>query len=109
MTTAADNQGNRGADAGAHRNVGATGAAAGDAYSQRVESADWRSVTAEVNEYGGALLPRLLNASEVDDLRALYDDADTTPSARRSTWVVIASGRDSTSTCTPPTRSRSSG
>lgn len=74
MTTAANNRGNRGADAGAHRNVGATGAAAGDAYSQRVESADWRSVTAEVNEYGGALLPRLLNASEVDDLRALYDD-----------------------------------
>ena len=76
MTTAADKRGNRGADACAYGNVGSTGAATRDTYSERVDGADWRSVTAEVNEYGGALLPRLLNASEVDDLRALYDDAD---------------------------------
>ena len=76
MITAADKRGNRGADAGAHSNVGSTGAATGDAHSERVESADWRSVTAEVNEYGGALLPRLLTASEGDDLRALYDADD---------------------------------
>ena len=76
MTTAAERQGSRGADAGAHSSVSSTSAATRDAYSERVESADWRSVTAEVNEYGGALLPRLLTAPEVDELRALYDADD---------------------------------
>lgn len=76
MTTAAERQGNRGPDAGAHSSVGSTSAATRDEYSERVESADWRSVTAEANEYGGALLPRLLTATEVDELRALYDADD---------------------------------
>jgi hypothetical protein len=33
-------------------------------WKQRVDSGDWDAITAEVNEYGGALLPRLLTAAE---------------------------------------------
>jgi hypothetical protein len=38
----------------------------------RVADGDWEAITDEVNEYGGALLPRLLDAEETAQLRALY-------------------------------------
>jgi hypothetical protein len=36
--------------------------------------ADWTSVAAEVDQYGGALLPRLVTAEEAAALREMYDD-----------------------------------
>jgi hypothetical protein len=39
----------------------------------RVDAANWPEITAELNEYGGALLPRLLTKKEALQLRALYD------------------------------------
>ncbi|GAA8854410.1 2OG-Fe(II) oxygenase [Helicobacter pylori] len=44
-----------------------------DAYAQRVASTDWGAITDEVNEYGGALLPQLLNSKEAKEIRALYE------------------------------------
>ena len=35
-----------------------------DPWRRRVESGDWEAITAEVNEYGGALLPQLLTDAE---------------------------------------------
>ena len=37
-----------------------------------VEAADWEEIAAELNEYGGALLPQLLTADECTALRELY-------------------------------------
>ena len=45
-----------------------------DAWKERVDSGDWGAITAEVNEYGGALLPQLLTATETAQIRALYED-----------------------------------
>jgi hypothetical protein len=47
-----------------------------DPWRRRVDSADWEAVTAELNEYGGALLPRLLTAQETVAIRRLYDRDD---------------------------------
>ncbi|HEY2672076.1 MAG TPA: 2OG-Fe(II) oxygenase [Rugosimonospora sp.] len=44
-----------------------------DPWRSRVDSGDWEAITAEVNEYGGALLPRLLTAEETVAIRQLYD------------------------------------
>jgi hypothetical protein len=44
-----------------------------DPWRRRVASGDWQAITAEVNEYGGALLPRLLTDTETDQFRALYE------------------------------------
>lgn len=48
-----------------------------DIWQQRVDAGDWDAISAEVNEYGGALLPRLLSSAEAEELRAFYtaDDA----------------------------------
>lgn len=43
-------------------------------WQDRVESGDWKSITEEINEYGGALLPRLLSDADADGLRDLYPD-----------------------------------
>jgi hypothetical protein len=40
----------------------------------RVDSGDWPSITAELDEYGGALLPRLLDGTETATIRDLYTD-----------------------------------
>ncbi|OBJ88040.1 proline hydroxylase [Mycobacterium gordonae] len=40
----------------------------------RVDSGDWDSIAAELDEYGGALLPRLVTAGEAARLRDLYVD-----------------------------------
>ena len=42
-------------------------------WAQRVDSGDWGAITSDVNEYGGALLPRLLTDAECGELRAMYD------------------------------------
>lgn len=34
---------------------------------------DWERITAEVNEHGGALTPRLLTAAQAEEIAALYD------------------------------------
>lgn len=47
-----------------------------DVYAQRVDSGDWESITEEVNEYGGALLPQLLTPAEAEEIRNLYDVDD---------------------------------
>jgi hypothetical protein len=43
-------------------------------WSDRVESGDWDAITDELNEYGGALLPRLLSPEEAAEIRAMYPD-----------------------------------
>lgn len=45
-----------------------------DRWRKRVDSGDWDAVTAEVNEYGGALLPQLLTDAETAQLQAMYAD-----------------------------------
>ncbi|WP_371781196.1 2OG-Fe(II) oxygenase [Streptosporangium subroseum] len=47
-----------------------------DVFARRVASADWQAVTGEINEYGCALLPRLLTPAECADLAGLYDETD---------------------------------
>jgi hypothetical protein len=47
-----------------------------DPWRDRVGSGDWEAITAEVNEYGGALLPRLLTEAECVELRGLYERDD---------------------------------
>jgi hypothetical protein len=42
---------------------------------QRVDSADWQAVTAEVNSLGGALLAPLLTPDEAREIRELYGQA----------------------------------
>jgi uncharacterized protein len=44
-----------------------------DRYGERVAAADWPAVTRELNDFGGALLPRLLTPAECAGLAALYD------------------------------------
>ena len=41
-------------------------------WQKRVDSGDWDAITAEVNDFGGALLPRLLTKSEAEKIRKLY-------------------------------------
>jgi uncharacterized protein len=41
---------------------------------QVVDSGDWPAITDEVNQFGGALLPRLLLDDECAELRELYTD-----------------------------------
>jgi len=47
---------------------------ASDRWFSRVETGDWAAIAAEVSEYGGALLPRLVTAGEAARLRKLYAD-----------------------------------
>ena len=42
-----------------------------DVWRDRVGSGDWTAITEEINEYGGALLPRLLSADETREIRDL--------------------------------------
>lgn len=39
-----------------------------------VDSANWLTVAADLDEYGGALLPQLLTSDEAAEIRDLYDD-----------------------------------
>jgi len=41
---------------------------------KRVDAGDWNAITAEVNDFGGALLPRLLTKAEAEVIRGLYSD-----------------------------------
>ncbi|WP_374025626.1 2OG-Fe(II) oxygenase [Mycobacterium sp. HNNTM2301] len=43
-------------------------------WKKRVDSGDWDAIAATVDEYGGALLPRLVTDGEAARLRKLYDD-----------------------------------
>ena len=43
-------------------------------WQKRVDTGDWDAITAEVNEFGGALLPRLLTSTETSKIRRLYPD-----------------------------------
>ena len=43
-------------------------------WQKRVDSGDWEAITAEVNDFGGALLPRLLTKAEAEDIRKFYPD-----------------------------------
>ncbi|MCV7287236.1 2OG-Fe(II) oxygenase [Mycolicibacterium wolinskyi] len=45
-----------------------------DRWQKRVDSGDWDAITAEVDEFGGALLPRLLTDAETQRLQAMYGD-----------------------------------
>jgi hypothetical protein len=47
-----------------------------DAFARSVASADWESVTGEVNEYGCAPVPRLLTPEQCRELAGLYGQAD---------------------------------
>ena len=44
-------------------------------WKRRVDSGDWDAITAELDEYGGALLPQLLTPEEADQIRGLYEQA----------------------------------
>ncbi|MGH3165378.1 MAG: 2OG-Fe(II) oxygenase, partial [Trebonia sp.] len=46
-----------------------------DGYADRVAAGNWQDITTEVNEYGGALLPRLLTPQEATGIRGLYGEA----------------------------------
>ena len=50
-----------------------TPALTASAWPDRVDSADWAGIAAEVSELGGALTPRLLAPAECDALAGLYD------------------------------------
>jgi hypothetical protein len=41
---------------------------------QRVDACDWAAITAELDEFGGALLPRLLTSAEAATIRGRYAD-----------------------------------
>ncbi|HEX3548509.1 MAG TPA: 2OG-Fe(II) oxygenase [Mycobacterium sp.] len=43
-------------------------------WQKRVDSGDWEAITAEVNDFGGALLPRLVTETEAAQIRKLYPD-----------------------------------
>src|SRR3981081_978410 len=43
-------------------------------WQKRVDSGDWDAITAEVNDFGGALLPRRLPKAEAEAIRGLYPD-----------------------------------
>lgn len=43
-------------------------------WQRRVDAGDWEAIAAELDEVGGALLPRLLTASEAARLRRVYRD-----------------------------------
>ncbi|MEB4210752.1 2OG-Fe(II) oxygenase [Mycobacterium sp. 94-17] len=45
-----------------------------DRWKKRVDSGDWDAIAAAVDEYGGALLPRLVTPGEAARLRTLYSD-----------------------------------
>ena len=47
-----------------------------DLWHSRVASGDWDAITAEINQFGGALLPQLLTADEAGQIRDLYDKED---------------------------------
>ncbi|BBZ13387.1 2OG-Fe(II) oxygenase [Mycobacterium branderi] len=42
-------------------------------WEQRVDAGDWEGIAAAVDDYGGALLPKLLTRAEALRLRSLYD------------------------------------
>ncbi|WP_292991199.1 2OG-Fe(II) oxygenase [Mycobacterium sp.] len=44
-----------------------------DRWSKRVESGDWEAIAASVDDFGGALLPRLLTVAEARRIRATFD------------------------------------
>ena len=43
-------------------------------WQKRVDAGDWEAITAEANDFGGALLPRLLTPAETSKIRQLYPD-----------------------------------
>jgi uncharacterized protein len=43
-------------------------------WQKRVDSGNWDAITGEVNDFGGALLPRLLTKTEAEKVRGLYPD-----------------------------------
>ena len=45
-----------------------------DPWRQRVDSGDWGVIRAELDSYGGALLPALLTPEEAGEIRDLYDE-----------------------------------
>ena len=45
-------------------------------WSKRVDAGDWDAIAAEVNDFGGALLPQLLTATETRRIRTLFADDD---------------------------------
>ena len=44
-----------------------------DPWKQRVDSGDWQAIAAELDVYGGTLLPQLLTPGEAKQIRGLYD------------------------------------
>jgi hypothetical protein len=75
-----------------------------DHWADRVDGGDWDRITEELNEYGGALLPRLLTSEEAVRIAGLYEQDEHF----RSTWAGTASGRVSTATSPAPSPNRSS-
>ena len=47
-------------------------ASTADVWEARVESGNWNAIGADLNEYGGALLPRLLTDEEANEFRMMF-------------------------------------
>ena len=45
-------------------------------WTKRVDAGDWEAIAGDVNDFGGALLPRLLTTAEARRLRKLYANDD---------------------------------
>jgi hypothetical protein len=77
-----------------------------DHWADRVDSGDWDRITEELNEYGGALLPRLLTPEEAARIAGLYEQDEhfrSTVNMGRHRF-----GRASTATSPAPSPNRSS-
>lgn len=46
----------------------------GTKWQKRVDAGDWDAITAELNDFGGAMLPRLLTDAETEAVQRLYTD-----------------------------------
>lgn len=58
---------------GENRNRGTRTSTRADPWARRVAGADWDAVTAELDRFGGALLPRLLTDAECAAIKGLYE------------------------------------
>ena len=62
-------------------------------WQKRVDSGDWDAITAEVNDFGGALLPRLLTEAETDEDPRALSGRRPVPRDDRHAQIPVRRGR----------------
>ena len=62
-------------------------------WQKRVDSGDWDAITAEVNDFGGALLPRLLTKAEAEKIRRALSRRPPVPLDDRHAPIPVRRGR----------------